>query len=691
MKATDIRAAAAFLLFFVTACTGGRSIVLGSDAAEAPDSGTVSTDGGAADASADAAVFEHEVLTYEVGEAKTGIATGDFNTPSLSYPALAVDPKLKHALTFEMSPFLPPLLKSKATSGPLVLYSDDMDVLVFSPLDHFFESLVWLENDEIRHGVEGDMDELPAGFTHRFVVVKGKGIRATLDRFGDVLRADRGRARADRYADRGLSHIGYWTDNGAYYYYKTKEGMNYEDTLLAVESDADARGIPYGYFQLDSWWYFKEGTGGVLGGLVRWEPIPQMFPEGLAAFRDRLGLPLVAHNRWFAKENDYRGRYPFTEGKDMSLPLDRGPYDEFMQNAAAWGIFTYEQDWLMNQFQGVPHLREGAGNAARWMRDLNDAAAAQGLTIQLCMPGAAHLLSAVDLPVVTTSRTSMDYHRDVCKECFWPQFHTVNLLAWAAGVLPFKDNFQSAEDHAEAEALVSALSAGMVGLGDKVGDADAALISRTCRQDGLILKPERPAYPLDAMFLPHKRPYTVATHSTSPAGTWTYLAAFHLASGHPERTIEDENYALFAYSGLPLGEMFVHPKKVSDWDVDLPADLGIADKAVLYDWRTGEAEVVEGRFEIPKIEHLYDHAYFVLAPIFENGLALLGETQKFITMADKRFVSVVPEADSVRVTLSGVPGETVTLKAYDTRARQMLEPVTVTIAPDGTTEADLSR
>jgi hypothetical protein len=633
------------------------------------------------------------VYTTRFEEGLSGVATGDFYDPAVSYAPIAVDGKYKHVLSFQMTPMLPPWRGSVPSNGPLILFSDELDVLVFSPMDHFFISLIWFEDGKIQYGIQGEMDQAPAGMEHRFILVRGKGIGATIERWGELLRQDRGRERVDRYADLGLSHLGYWTDNGAYYYYNTEPGMNEEDTLLAVKADADARGIPYGYMQLDSWWYFKEpGALGPSGGLVRWEPQPEMFPEGLAAFRQKLDLPLITHNRWFAIENDYRADHTFIEDEVMALPLGRGVFDEFMQNAVSWGVFTYEQDWLINQYWGISYLREAAGNAEAWMGDMHDAAADHGLTMQLCMAGPGHLLDALDRPAVTTIRTSIDYSAGVSKESFWPFFHQVNLLAWAVGILPFKDNFHASEDRGAAEALISILSAGMVGVGDRLGEADPVLLARTCRQDGLLLKPDRPAFPIDAMFLDHRRPYTVSTNSSREGrGVWTYLAAFNLASEHDERTAEDEVFAAIAYDGKPLEDMFVWPRMVTEWRVDLKKDLGISRPVVAYDWRREQATEVEGSLDLPPIGHIYDFTYFVLAPVFDNGVALIGEKDKFITLAYRRFVSIDEESDSLAVRVAGVEGEEITLLAYDAEAGHLLDPVPVTVGAGGEADAVISR
>jgi hypothetical protein len=87
--------------------------------------------------------------------------------------------------------------------------------------------------------------------------------------------------------------------------------------------------------------------------------------------------------------------------------------------------------------------------------------------------------------------------------------------------------------------------------------------------------------------------------------------------------------------------------------------------------------------EIPRIEEEYDFAYFVLAPVQKNGLALIGEVDKFVTLADRRFTSIDTNGDQLVVDLEGAPGETVRLQAYDADAERLLEPVEATIGPDG--------
>ena len=617
-----------------------------------------------------------------------------FSDLAYTFPSIAVDAKYTHILNFLTSPFFPPWRKPIVGNGPVILYSDDMDVLVFSPMDEFFDPVMTFEDGAIQYGLNGELQSVPAGLSQRFLLVEGKGMAATLEYWGAQILADRQREKTDRYADKGLSYLGYWTDNGAAYYYNTEENLNYEDTLLAVRDDWEIENIPITYLQLDSWWYFKEGGHGLLpgSGLVRWEPQPEMFPDGLVSFQQALGVPLVVHNRWFAKENDYLDDYDFIEGPKTLIPADNAIYDHFMEDALSWGVITYEQDWLVNQYWRMPYFREQMGRTTDWFSGMATSVLNHDLTMQICMPSTSNLMAAVDLPAVTTTRTSTDYAPSVSKETYYPQFHTNNMLAWALGILPFKDNFHSSEEFAADEALVSALSAGMVGLGDALGAFRRDIVMRTCRPDGLLLKPDRPALPIDAMFLPHQRPYTTYTYSQREnLGRWGYVAAYHLAKNHPDRDDDDWLHAVLMYEGLDVGDMFVYPDVVTDWKVDLKRDFGIEGKVAAYNWKTGEATVAEGGFAMTPDQSNYGYAFYVLAPVFGNGLALIGDPSRYVTMADKRFTAVVSDATGIDITLAGLPGETLDIRAFDADAAAMLPPFSITIGDDGSAQVRIER
>ena len=147
-----------------------------------------------------------------------------------------------------------------------------------------------------------------------------------------------------------LAELGYWTDNGAKYYYKFEPQMGYAGTLLAVRHQFAKLGITLGYMQLDSWWYPKgvkdrwnSVSGRVPDGEYTFDADKELFPNGLPAFQQLLGLPMATHARWISPASPYHQRYKMSN----NVIVDPA----FWKSTAAYlshpKVVTDEQDWLI--------------------------------------------------------------------------------------------------------------------------------------------------------------------------------------------------------------------------------------------------------------------------------------------------------------------------------------------------------
>jgi hypothetical protein len=629
---------------------------------------------------AEAKIFKPQsqdsVLIFQT-ELKREIAapTGKYEQPHFALPAIGIPHGYSNVLNFQIEVFVAPIRYAVPTTGPVVMYTDDFQVVVMSPLDNFMAAMQAPVKGEWQCGFGGLIEKLPAGTVAQTIVVSGKGVNATFLKWGQVIQAWHGHKPVDPYADVTMSRLGYWTDNGSYYYYRTEPGMNYHQTLLAVKQYADEQKIPYGYFQLDSWWYPKadiqEKSSHYRGGFLLWEPIPEMFPQGLPAFQKELGLPLVAHNRYCAEQSPYCARYACVPGTDPkkhgAYPTDPKFWDEIMDNAVKYGIKVYEQDWLYTNMAMVPWMRAGLHNAESWYDNMAGAAAKRGLTMQLCMASPEFFMQQLKHNNATHARVSHDYKGGLFKNFFWTPFHKASLFAYAVGMWPFKDNFQTTpgqsptynlipEGNPWEEALIASLSGGPVGPSDKIGASDRELILRSCRDDGLLLKPDRPATPIDIMFLYNKnmiwggkRPWIVTTESNHEIGRTTYLAAFNL---WPQRMYQP--FVSFA-------------------------EMGLAGDLLVYNYRTGQAQVLRDRV---RFGHMPSDKgfYYVLAPVLNNGMAVIGETGKFITLSSKRFPAVKVENGILALEIAGVPGERVTVAVYADHEPEQISKTDITEA-----------
>ena len=187
----------------------------------------------------------------------------------------------------------------------------------------------------------------------------------------------------------------------------------------------------------------------------------------------------------------------------------------------------------------------------------------------------ADLALAATLDHVVAVRTSDDYRFAADPAFLWTWYLTVNRLASSLGLPAFKDCFFSGrppdgadpidgDEHAELEALLANMSAGVVGIGDRAGCTDRRVVLRTCDDDGRIRHVDQPLG-LDRR-LPLRRTARgerlawATTTSTQGDHTWTYVVAINTSA--ERRVIADE---------LIL------------------ADIGLSGPRAVYDWRRGRA------------------------------------------------------------------------------------------------------
>lgn len=609
------------------------------------------------------AVFETEA-TRDL----TDLATGAFDRPSVGWPVFT--PSERHtdttpdglrSIVFQHCEFALPatsgpdldgffLLPHRPPTGWPLLVSDDRGrTLMLAPLDHFHEHVVGLNGGTVRAGWHGDLDRVPAGFTTQLAVIAADDPRASLDAWGALLLERAGTVRPGRWADALASRPSYWTDNGAAYWYRTEPGHDVADSIVAAVDELRALGVPVGAVQLDSWFYphvelrpFDTDEWLVPpSAMVAWEPRPDALPDGIAALRNRLGdLPLVAHIRHLSAEAPIAAEVPVHVDGPYAAPATPEAYERWLDQCLAWGIETFEHDWLVEVFHGVRSLREEPGRARAWQEGVDRAARERGITLQWCMGTSADFAQTTTLTQVTSVRTCGDHGYIATAGQLWAWFCITNALARPLGLMPFKDVFRAdsevAGDNGEPEALLSALSTGPVGLGDRVGRFDPGLAMRTCRADGLLIKPDVPIAATGASMLAnpafHPELLVAECHSDHPAGRWAYVVAMHCLPSDEQIQATIDLHALGTSS--PDGEV------------------------IAWNWRQGTAARLAADACLPITLGREDWEYTVLTPVLDCGIAVIGDVTKFVTAGDAR-LRVSPIDDGVRLTVLGAGEEVV--------------------------------
>jgi hypothetical protein len=611
-------------------------------------------------------VFRSEAMTDLVG-----LATGEFDQPSVAWPTFTpaertdgAEPEGLRALVFQHCEFGLPsnagpaldgwfLLPHRPPTGwPLLLTRADGQTLLVAPLDAFHELTIGLNGGTLRCGWHGDLESVPAGFSSDLAVVAADGPRAALDAWGRMLLDAAGTVRPGRWPDALGSRPSYWTDNGSAYWYKTEPGHDVAGSIVAAVDDLRAKHVPIGAVQLDSWFYphvelrpFDTDEWVVPpSALTAWEERADVLPDGIIALARRLGsLPLVAHIRHLSADSPMTAETPTWIDGDYAAPATAEAYERWLDQCRTWGVETFEHDWMVEIFFGVRQMRAEPGRATNWQEGIDAAARDRGITLQWCMATPADFAQTTTLTQVTSVRTSGDHGYIATAGQLWAWFVTTNALAASLGLMPYKDVFRAdpevAGDNGEPEALLAALSTGPVGLGDRVGRLDPALPLRTCRADGLLIKPHTAIAAVDESLLsgPAFNPTLLVAACTSehPAGRWTYVVAMH---AHPD---DDRIDSLIRLSSV-LG--------------------GGAGDVVAWDWRAATSARLAPDASIEVSLGREGWTFHVLAPVLASGLAVIGDVTKFVTAGDAR-IEVSATSAGVRLLVKGA-GEVVTVTGW---------------------------
>ena len=223
---------------------------------------------------------------------------------------------------------------------------------------------------------------------------------------------------------------------------------------------------------------------------------------------------------------------------------------------------------------GVRALRAVPDRAADWQRALDALADESGVDLIWSMATPADIVLAATLDHVVAVRTCDDYRFAEDPALLWTWYLTVNVVAGALGLRAFKDCFFSGrpaegadaidgDEHAELEALLACMSTGPVGIGDRIGCTDRAVVMRTCDADGRIRHVDRPLVLIDSCLFGEpargERLAWATTTSTRDGKVWKYVVAINTSTEH--RDITDR--------------------------LDL-ADIGCVGTCSVYDWRRGE-------------------------------------------------------------------------------------------------------
>ncbi|MGH9607550.1 MAG: hypothetical protein ACRD3N_17810 [Terracidiphilus sp.] len=557
---------------------------------------------------------------------------------SVAFPSFTGVPAGLHHFSYKNGPFAAPQFELGQYGTPWLLFDDKANAAVISPASHFIIAAMHGDgNHLIESGLNEQLLGVPAGFAQQTLMAISPGIRHTFDTWGSALIALGGKTRPRNESDITLKYYGYWTDNGAAYYYRFDPALGYAGTLEAVIDRYREEKIPVRYLQLDSWWYDKSypgmspddrtGTWKASGGIMQYRADASLFPQGLEAFQKAVDLPLVVHSRWISEQSPYRESYQISG----IAPVGAKWWNDTAEYLESSGVVTYEQDWQSRITEQTPAFSDTVDTGDNFYNHMADSCQAHRLTMQYCMALPSDFLQGSLYGSLTSIRTSDDRFSPPR----WRDFLYTSQLAYAIGSWPWTDVFFS---HETDNMLIGTLSAGPVGAGDALGAEDRKNIMMAVRGDGVIVKPDVPLMPLDRMYIEDAAAAAAGAankrsgnetphHGQSPfiASTWTDDGAIRTAY-------------VFAFSRSPVVYQTVR---------FTPEEAGAASPACVYDYFSHLVSHVGGGEEFKAFIGPDETGYYVVAPTGPSGIAFFGDRGKFASMGKERIASVEEGAHSV--------------------------------------------
>jgi hypothetical protein len=589
-----------------------------------------------------------------------------------NFPSFTSFPSQMHHYSFGNNAFAPHKFNLVNTSSPWLFFNNQDEAFILSPASDFIVSKMKGGQQKIASGLNAKLTNLPAHFTHKSILVLGRHIHSAWAQWGKALRSLYGRKRPDSESDPFLKYYGYWTDNGAYYYYHYDKSKGYPGTLLAVKKQWQKEGIPIGYMQLDSWWYYKskygpnssentqylestkprtfqvKGSWNNSGGMITYRPDKAIFPHGFKAFHQKIQLPFLVHNRWIDPRSPYHKNYKIT-GYAATGPKFWNAIANYIKSVDVLG---YEQDWLNVIYNHTPKMASDLSVGNAFTGNMAKAMKKKGIDMQYCMAMPRFFMQGVKYNNLTTARTSDDRFEPVK----WGDFIYTSQLAYAMGIWPWSDVFMSRET---GNMIVSVLSAGAVGTGDKLGEEDKANILKAARTDGVLVKPDAALLPMDSDYI------NEANHVHRPMLAYTYTK---------QNNIRTNYVFVFAPKGSTPNQYSFTPSN---------ADLGMKGEVAVYNPLSGTVKKMNADSTFTgslsndgtitkKMKKTgdtkggsYRYTYYMIAPVTPIGIGFLGDESKIAATGRQRISTLKAGSRQLTAQVEFAKGESsVHLQGY---------------------------
>ena len=556
-----------------------------------------------------------EMRTYANRSSVQFLVTNTFATynPAAAFP-LVTPPSGLHVFSYSNTVFSTPSFSGNAGGGsPWLMFDNSGNAAIISPASDFMVADIYspgvtnptsTTGVTIASGFESELRNLPAGFTHKTLLTFSNGIGDAWNCWGKAMTDLSSKSRPGNQADVGLKTIGYFTDAGGAYYNNYDPQLGYQGTLVALAKKFKDLGINLGYMQLDSWWYIKSqtnpdgslgnpyknpdlpsGSWNLYGGLLDYTAHPFVFPNGLAAFQQLIGLPIMTHNRWVDLASNYRNSYTFSG----LAGIDPKWWSSIFSYIKSANAFAYEQDWLSTMYEKSPQLKSTLDYGNLSTDTMANTAKQLGLSVQYCTELPRYFLQGSRYSNLTSVRVSNDRF----ERSKWDAALYTSQLATSLGEWPWVDTFNSSET---SNIILATLSAGMVGVGDDINSINTPNIRKVALNSGVIVKPDTSIVPINTSYV------NDAVNAQKPM-----IAAAYTDHG-----------------ALRTSYVFAYPRSSTQSQIQFrTSDLGMTGDAWVYNTVTGESQKITTGQTFSAVftdkSPTTGWAYYVVAPVTKSG------------------------------------------------------------------------
>ena len=561
------------------------------------------------------------------------------------------------------------VIANAAWDSPVIVFNltqrGSGDTVILSSFSNFMATSLSQRQEgsyaALEYGVTGSMITVPANYTQSFIVFySSNGINKGVREWGQTMQRAFNRTQQHRLNDVSLNYMGYYMDNGAYYFHNTMPGTNYEDTTINIVNQIQ---LPIHYMEISAYFYYK----GVAGGVSDWSPRPEVFPHGIPYLHNRINLPFIIHNRYWAYDAVYQKNYSWIldPKTGLSLPASNDSFwFDLLTKAKEWGVILYQQDWLNYEYFLLEQAYTDIHLTNRWLTSMGEAADQLDINIHYIMSYPRHFLKALEVPRVTQIRVSEDYAGNLGSSNN-PQWNigVTSMIVDALGLAPNKDVLWSTsiqpnnpygdnahESLPDRAIFIATLSTGPIAIGDAVNLTNVERIMRCCRQDGLILKPDRAITIINAIAADWARYNSVpqgelySTETTIPS---TNNDTFHVIFA--SRMRQDYDIYPSMIDGQPgIVWYYNNITHISSFNHTSP-------------------------FHVSH-DNCHDNSFCVwyTSPLWQfndvnrTEYALLGESNKWTVVSRQRFLSITTNTENTRTTIviQGIISEIVSIGIY---------------------------